>query len=279
MTFLHALILGIVEGMTEFIPVSSTGHLILTTKILGIPGSAFVTTFIIAIQAGALLAVVIPFLKTFFKNPKSIVPIVIACIPAVVVGFLALDTIKSVIAEGSLLVLGLALLLGGIVLLYIERWYEKKSKTPPSSSAKATAGQGSPLPSEQDISEQPLPTNMQALKVGVVQLLALIPGVSRSGATVAGGLLAGMARPATVSFSFLVAVPLIFGATALDLVKSPLAFSSHEWLMLVAGFVSAFIASLIVVRSLLRFVSKHSFRGFAWYRIVLGAILLVVALA
>lgn len=264
MTFLHALILGIVEGLTEFIPVSSTGHLILTTKILGIPSTVFVTTFIIAIQAGALLAVVIPFLKTFFKNPKSIVPIVIACLPAVIVGFLFLDQIRAVIGEGSLLVLGLALLIGGIVLLYIEAWYARRPLTP--------------ALSQKEREEMQLPTNRQALTIGLVQLLSLIPGVSRSGSSIAGGLLVGMSRAAVAMFSFLVAVPLIFGATALDLLKTPVAFSSNEWILLLVGFGSAFLVSLIVVRTLLKFVSNHSFSSFAWYRIGVGTVLIFLAI-
>lgn len=262
MTFLHALILGIVEGLTEFIPVSSTGHLILTTKILGIPSTEFITTFIIAIQAGALLAVTIPFLKTFFKNPKSLIPISIACLPAVVIGYLFLDQIRAVIGEGSLVVLGTALLVGGLLLLWLEHWYERRKAKPSAA--------------PEHISDPSLPTPRQALTVGFVQLISLIPGVSRSGASIAGGLLSGMARPATAAFSFLVAVPLIFGATALDLLRSPIGFSGREWGLLGVGFLSAFLVSLIVVRSLLRFVSRHSFRPFAWYRIIIGAVILGV---
>lgn len=264
MTFLHALILGIVEGLTEFIPVSSTGHLILTTKILGIDSTVFVTTFIIAIQAGALLAIAIPFLMTFFRNPKSIVPIVVACLPAVIVGFLFLDQIRAVIREGSLLVLGLALFLGGIVLLYIEERYARRN-------AQSSAAPGTP--------EEKLPTNRQAFAIGLVQLLSLIPGVSRSGSSIAGGLLVGMSRAAVATFSFLVAVPLIFGATMLDLLKASVAFSSREWMLLFVGFISAFLASLVVVRTLLRFVSNHSFKPFAWYRIIAGSVLVFLAIS
>lgn len=260
MDILKALILGIVEGLTEFIPVSSTGHLILAGQWLSFHGE-FAKLFEVFIQLGAILAVVWIYrarltdvARRMRRDPvarRFALNLVVAFIPAAVLGLLFHDYIKHYLF-GPFTV-ALALVAGGVAILIIERLHHRISFT-----------------------ETDRVTPAGAFRVGVAQVFALFPGVSRSGATIMGGLLAGMSRTVATEFSFFLAIPTMFAATVFDLLKGFGMLSLNDVVMLAVGFVAAFFSGLVVVRWLIRFVSTHDFRLFAWYRIVFGIILLLV---
>ena len=257
--FISAVILGIVEGLTEFLPVSSTGHLILAAELIGFtgPGSK---VFEVVIQLGAILAVCWVYRERLFNaltglltDPAAqrfVANIVIAFLPAAVAGVLLHRFIKEVLF--SPWVVAVSLIVGGFLILLIERIR--------------------PLPRVRIIEGMPLRT---ALAVGCCQILAMIPGVSRAGATIMGGLMLGVSRPAATEFSFFLAIPTMFGATFYDLYKSRGELSFDNGAVIAVGFVVAFFAALIVVRWLVDFVAKHGFGVFAWYRIALGTIALI----
>lgn len=255
MTYLESIILGVLEGMTEFLPVSSTGHLILASHLLGMPQTEFLKTFEIAIQLGSILAVVLVYWKQFL-DLELLKKLVVAFLPTGIVGFTLYRFIKDVLIGDPAIVAG-ALIVGGIVLLLVEWKYTPK----------------------EEASEDPKSlTYKQSLLVGSAQCLAMIPGVSRSGATVAGGLLMGLSRSAILSFSFLLAVPTMAIATAYDLYKNPEVLVGANLPVLGVGFVTAFLVGLVVVRFALSFVRKYSFVPFALYRIALGLVFWFVIL-
>jgi len=257
--FASAVILGIVEGLTEFLPVSSTGHLILAAELIGFtgPGSK---VFEVVIQLGAILAVCWVYRERLFNaltglltDPAAqrfVANIVIAFLPAAVVGVFLHRFIKEVLF--SPWVVAISLIVGGFAILLIERIR--------------------PLPRVRIIEGMPLRT---ALAVGCCQILAMIPGVSRAGATIMGGLMLGVSRPAATEFSFFLAIPTMFGAAFYDLYKSRGELSFDNGAVIAVGFVVAFFAALVVVRWLVDFVAKHGFGVFAWYRIVLGTVALI----
>jgi undecaprenyl-diphosphatase len=261
MDLLRALILGIVEGVTEFIPVSSTGHLILVGHWLGFTGDR-ATVFEIVIQLGAILAVVWLYRDTFVhaatawtrdRSARRLVTnLAIAFLPAAAVGFLAHRWITAHLFNPTTVAAALAL--GGIAILVVERF----------------AGG---TPRIETVDDLPPRT---ALGIGLAQVLALIPGVSRSGATILGGLGLGLSRPAATEFSFFLAVPVMLAATGLDLVTNLSILSTSDLPVFAVGLVASFASALIVIQAFLRFVSGHSFRGFAWYRILLGGLLLAL---
>jgi undecaprenyl-diphosphatase len=254
---LKAVILGIVEGATEFIPVSSTGHLILVADWLDFTGP-LANTFHVFIQLGAILAIVWLYRATFLDVVKRahrepgprrfVVNVILGTIPAGVVGLLLHETIMGLFTPT---VVATALIIGGILILVIEGW--------------------GPRPRYNRVSDTPALT---ALWVGVAQILALIPGTSRSGATIMGAYALGMSRTAATEFSFFLAIPIMIAATMLDLRGAWQDFSSQDVVVFAVGFVVSFLAAVVVVKALLRFVSNHSFRVFAWYRIALGLIIL-----
>jgi undecaprenyl-diphosphatase len=256
---LKAFVLGIVEGATEFIPVSSTGHLILAGEWLGFEGD-LAATFEIFIQLGAILAVVWIYRRRIadtFRHVQSdpvarrlLINLGIAFLPAAIVGFLIHDWIKAYLF--SPITVAWALVVGGLGILAVERWR--------------------PKPRIEDVDAMP---NRTALGVGLAQVLSLFPGVSRSGATIMGGMSIGMTREAATEFSFFLAIPVMFAATLYDLVQSRELLSGSAVPMLAVGFVTAFLSAIVVVKALIRFVSQHSFRPFAWYRVVFGGLLLL----
>lgn len=247
MTFFHSILLGALEGLTEFLPISSTGHLILASHLLGLAQTDAFKSFEIAIQLGSIAAVALVYWKQLL-NFKLLLKLAVAFVPTGLVGLFLYPYIKGVLIGNPAIVVG-ALIIGGIVLLLIEKAYKPKAS-------------GSDDPASLSFK--------QAVIVGTAQALAVVPGVSRSGATAAGGLLMGLSRSATLSFSFLLAVPTMLVATAYDLYKTPEALMGANLSLLAAGFVTAFIVALIVVRYALSFVRKYSFVPFALYRIVLG---------
>lgn len=254
-------LLGVVEGLTEFLPVSSTGHLILTAAALGFTGE-FAKTFQVAIQFGAILAVVAYFrdrllalVSTLPSDPgaRSIsLAVVVAVLPAGAVGFVAHDAIKAYLFNTG--TVAVALVAGGLAILAIE-------------GRRTTNG----------ISRLEAVDFRAALWVGVAQCLSLIPGVSRAGATIMGGLLAGMDRKTASEFSFFLALPTMLAATVYDGYKSRTLLVEENMVWLILGLASAFVTALAVIAVFMRFIQRHTFRVFAYYRIALGVILLLVA--
>jgi undecaprenyl-diphosphatase len=248
MDFLHAIILGVVEGVTEFLPISSTGHLILADQILKLPETEFLKSFEIIIQLGAILAVLFLFIKKVWNNLELVKKTAVAFLPAAIIGFGLYKLIKGYFLGNSLLVL-IMLFFGGLVFLWLER-----------------------KPREPGLEDLKNLTYRQAFLIGLCQALAVVPGVSRSGATILGGLSVGLSRRAIVEFSFLLAVPTMFAATGYDLLKSGASFGVEDWQILVVGFITAFVTALIAVRWFLNFVSNNSFKVFGWYRIIISLV-------
>ena len=264
-----ALILGIVEGLTEFLPVSSTGHLIVAGSVLSFDGE-FEKTFDVVIQLGAILAVcwefrrkigtVVAGLPTRPDARRFALNVVVATIPAVVLGLLFEKAIKSVLFAP--VPVAFALVAGGLIIL----WVEGRRR------AGAGAGKAPPPARVNSLDDISL---LDAFKVGLAQCCALIPGMSRSGSTIIGGMLFGVERRVATEFSFFLAIPIIFGATVYELHKTWQTLSV-DWLGLFGvGFVAAFISAFACVRWLLRYISSHDFTAFAWYRIAFGLVILL----
>ncbi len=254
MNFLHAVILGVVEGITEFLPISSTGHLVLTSHLLGISADEFVKSFEIAIQLGAIGAVVYLYGDRLVFNKKILSRVVTAFLPTAVIGLAFYPLIKNVFLESMGTIL-FSLLIGGAALIVFEWWYGERGG------------------SMEEISELPY---RSAFLIGCFQSIALIPGVSRAASTIVGGLLLGMHRKTIVEFSFMLAVPTMLAATALDIVKNGAAFSGYEILLLLVGCVVSFAVAIVVIKFLIRFVQDHTFVWFGVYRIALALIGLLI---
>ncbi len=255
MTWLDSIILGVIEGITEFLPVSSTGHLILASQLLGISPSTFLSSFQIAIQLGAIAAVVFLYWKSFLDF-KFLTKLFVAFLPTGLVGFLVYPFVKGFLLGNSYVVVT-SLFVGGIVLIVFELLHKEKPES---------------LEGAKQI------TYGQALLVGCFQSIAIIPGVSRSAATILGGLLIGMRRIAIVEFSFLLAVPTMVAATGYDLLKSADTFAFDDLGLLALGFFTAFFVALLAMRFLLTIVRKYTFIPFGIYRIVLAILFFVIVL-
>ncbi|MFO7542181.1 MAG: undecaprenyl-diphosphate phosphatase [Thiobacillus sp.] len=258
---LHALILGLVEGVTEFLPISSTGHLILSGQLLGFNGEKE-KVFMIAIQLAAIFAVVWEYrvrfshlVTTLHTDPASqrlAINLMAGFMPAAVLGLLFYKEIKGYLFNP--IVVASALVIGGLLILWAERRTHVVS-----------------TPTVDDI------TWRRALAVGFAQALAMIPGTSRSGATIIGGLFLGLSRKAAAEFSFFLAVPTMFAATAYDLYKNWHLFDVNDVPLFAVGGAAAFVSALIAIRTLIKFVSRHDYTVFAWYRIVFGGVVLATA--
>jgi len=249
---LHALILGIVEGVTEFLPISSTGHLILVGDLLDANDERW-NVFNIVIQTGAMLAVVWEYRARFFRIDVGLYRnLLVAFIPAAVLGLLFSRIIKDYLFHA--VPVALAFIIGGVIILFVEQ----KSFKPKIQTTQSM-------------------TWLDALKVGFAQCFALIPGTSRSGATIIGGMLFGLSRKAATEFSFFLAVPTLVAAGAYDLFKHRELFSANDLPMFGVGSITAFISAFVVVRWLIRYVATHDFKPFAWYRIAFGLVVLLTA--
>jgi len=251
----QAIILSIVEGLTEFLPISSTGHMILASYIMKIHDDAFVKTFQIAIQIGAIAAIVMLYYKRFIQGVTIYIKLGIAFIPTAIVGFLAYKTIKTYLFNP--LGVSLALVIGGVILIGIDKWVvTRKSR----------------YVELEEISFK------NAFFIGLAQCVSMIPGVSRAAATIIGGVANGLNKKQATEFSFLLAVPTMCAATGYDLLKTDATLSSNEFLLLAAGFVGAFISAWVAVKIFIRFVENHGFAAFGYYRIVLGIVFIVYML-
>ena len=251
MSILQAVIIAIVEGLTEFLPVSSTGHMVITQALMGIPGSPFVKAFTVNIQFGAILSVIILYWKRFFQSVDFYLKLFVACLP-LVIAFLLEKVIDRMLE--SVVVVAVSMLLGGIILLFVDRWFRH-------------AEEGRPVQYK------------SAFIIGLFQIISVIPGVSRSAATIVGGLSQKLTRKAAAEFSFFLAVPTMFAASALKLYENYSTIKPDDISKLLIGNVVAFIVAMIAIRSFIAFLTKHGFRVFGYYRIVVGlAILILLAL-
>lgn len=253
MDLFHALILGIVEGISEFLPISSTGHLILTANLLGLPNSEFVKSFEIAIQLGAILSVVVLYGRSLLVDIRILQRVAVAFFPTAVLGLIFYKLIKKFLLGNGMVVVW-SLFLGGIVLIIFELWHREKDDE------------------IDDLSRIPFKT---AFCIGIFQSLAMVPGVSRSAATIIGGMMLGLKRRTIVEFSFLLAVPTMSAAVGLDLLKTAHHFTSQEMLSLSVGFLVSFIVALGSIKFLLAFIKHNNFISFGIYRIVAAGLFLL----
>lgn len=257
MTFVQTIIIAIVEGVTEFLPVSSTGHMIIVQKLLGIDANLdFVKTFTVNIQFGAILSVVVLYWKRFFQTWDFYWKLLIAFLPAAVIGFLLNDVIDRLLE--NVFVVALMLVAGGVLMLFVDRWFNR--------------------PEENQTVDW-----KRALKIGFFQCIAMVPGVSRSMATIVGGMTAGLSRKNAAEFSFFLAVPTMAAAAGyklLKLVTDPALVStlSDNLMTLLIGNVVAFLVALAAIRFFIRFLTQHGFKAFGYYRIVVGIILIALLL-
>ncbi len=251
MSILDSIILAIIEGLTEFLPISSTGHMIMASKVMNIDGE-FVKTFEIAIQLGAIMAIVLMYAKRFLQSFTIYLKLGVAFIPTGIVGFLAYKTIKMYLFNPY--VVGFALVIGGIILVLIDK--------------KVVAKESKTLDLE-SISYK------HSFFIGLIQCISMIPGVSRAAATIIGGVFNGLNKKQAMEFSFLLAVPTMFAATGYELIKTPISFSSQEYMLLGIGLLIAFVTAWLAVKVFLKIVQNYGFKYFGYYRIIIGLLFLL----
>lgn len=257
MNIFHVIVLAIIEGLTEFLPVSSTGHMVVASSLMGIGKDEFVKLFEIVIQLGAILSVVVLYFKRFFRSFNFYIKLVIGVIPAVVFGVLFKSKISELLENP--LVVGIALVAGGVVLLFVDDWFKNPS-----------------IKSEEDISY------LTALKIGFFQCLAMIPGVSRSASSIIGGMSQKLSRTAAAEFSFFLAVPTMLGATLKDVydfykdggINQADLYQDIKFLLV--GSLIAFIVALLAIKSFITFLERKGFKVFGWYRIAAGIVIIIL---
>ncbi len=252
MSLFQAIIIAIVEGLTEFLPISSTGHMIIAAELLGIEPTEFTKAFIINIQFGAILSVLVLYWKRFLQSTDFYFKLFVAFLPAAVFGFLLNDWLDE--ALESVLTVAISFLVGGIVLIFIDKYLNPKTETEV--------------------------TYPKALKIGLFQCIALIPGVSRSAASILGGMAQGLTRKQAAEFSFFLAVPTLAGAGLYKAYKAwkqvPELFEGENLKILLIGNVVAFIVAMLAIKFFIAYLTKHGFKVFGWYRIVVGATLIIL---
>ena len=248
MTYIQAIIIAIVEGITEFLPISSTGHMIITQQILGIPSNEFVKLFTINIQFGAILSVIVLYWKRFFQSLDFYYKLFVAFLPAVVFGLAFNSIIDDLL--GNVMIVAISLLVGGIILVFIDKWFNNEK--------------------DEEL------TYPRALKIGLFQVIAMIPGVSRSASTIIGGLTQKLSRKTAAEFSFFLAVPTMFGASALELFKTYDHIHPENLSILIIGNVVSFLVAMIAIKGFISFLTRHGFKIFGYYRIAVGLIILIL---
>ncbi len=257
MSFLQALILAIIEGITEFLPVSSTGHMIIGSSVMGIQNDPFVKLFTICIQLGAILSVVVLYFKRFFKSINFYLKLIVAFIPAAIFGILLSNKIDQMLE--SPLTVAISLVVGGVILLFVDKWFNQPT-----------------------IHEETEINYLTAFKIGLMQCLAMIPGVSRSGATIVGGMSQKLSRKVAAEFSFFLAVPTMFAATAkklLDFYQEGHTITTQQIQILAFGNVVAFVIALLAIKSFIGYLNQNGFKVFGWYRIIVGLAIIVLILS
>lgn len=256
MNIIQAILIAIVEGLTEFLPISSTGHMIITQRLLGIESTAFVKAFIVNIQFGAILSVVVLYWRRFFQSIDFYWKLLIAVFPALVLGFLLSDAIDSLLENVT--VVAITMILGGVLMLFVDKWFDKPTD-------------------DQSIDKT------RALKIGLAQCIAMIPGVSRSMATIVGGMTTGLSRKNAAEFSFFLAVPTMAIAAGYKLVKllidkETASILSDNISLLLIGNVVAFLVAMVAIRFFITFLTQYGFKIFGYYRIVVGVAIIVLLL-
>ncbi len=255
MTYIQAFILAIIEGITEFLPVSSTGHMILAQSLMEMKNPEFAKTFEIVIQLGAILAVLLLYIKRFFVGINIYLKLFVAFLPTGIIGLLAYKIIKHYLFNPF--TVSISLIIGGVILIILDKWTEQKK---------------SEYKDIEDISYS------GAVKIGLIQCLSMIPGISRAAATIFGGIFAGFNRKQAAEFSFLLAIPTMFAASGYDLLKEHDNIHSGNIALLLFGAFIAFIVAIIAVKGFIAFLTKYGFKHFGYYRILLGVLFLVYAL-
>lgn len=252
MTVIEAILLAIIEGLTEFLPVSSTGHIILASSALGIASEPFVKMFTVAIQFGAIISVIVLYFKQFFQSLEFYLRLLIAFIPAAVIGFLLNDVIDYLLE--SPLTVAVSLVAGGIILLFVDRWFKENEEKPQSLNLKSS------------------------LIIGLFQVISMIPGVSRSAATIIGGLTQKLNRKTAAEFSFFLAVPTMLAATAYKMYKyhKDTGFDYNDLGILVLGNVVAFVVAWLAIKAFISYLTRYGFKVFGIYRIALGLVILLL---
>lgn len=260
MTIVQSIILAAVEGLTEYLPISSTGHIILTSWLMGINEQAFVKDFTVMVQFGAIMSVIVLYWRKFLLNLKLYPRVFVAFLPAVIVGLLVKDQIDAIL--GSVWIVGISLLAGGLLLILTDRWILKIEE--------ARKASGSTAPT---LDTLPL---LSAHKIGWFQVLAFVPGVSRSAASIWGGLCEGLNLRLATEFSFFLAVPTLTGASLLKLRKAWPTLGHDEIQMLLIGNLVSFVIGAIAIKSFVELISRYGLKMFGYYRIVVGALVLIV---
>lgn len=257
MNYLHAILLAIIEGLTEFLPVSSTGHMIIGSTAMGIASQPFVKVFTVAIQFGAILSVLVLYWRSFLKNFSFYLRLLVAFLPAVLFGLLFKDYINAMLE--NIVVVGVALIAGGIVFLFLDEYFDKRSRR------------------QTSVEDVTLP---KALNIGLFQVIAMIPGVSRSAATIIGGLAQGLSPTTAAEFSFFLAVPTMFAATVKSLwdyyQDNGIAFTGQQWGLLAVGNIVAFLVAMVAIKAFIRYLTSHGFKVFGYYRIAIGILIVVL---
>ncbi len=254
MLFWATILLAIIEGLTEFLPVSSTGHMIIVSSLLGVAADPFIKLFTIAVQLGAILSVVVLYWRRWFKSIEFYLKLIVAFIPAAILGFWLGKYIDALLE--SVLTVAIALVMGGFVLLYVDRWFAKAESNP-----------------DQKVSYA------RAFVIGCFQTIALIPGISRSAATIIGGLSQGFNRKIAAEFSFFLAVPTMFAATAYKLyqyIDDGGSFTNEQTMLMVLGNVIAFVVAMLAIKGFIGYLERYGFRLFGWYRIALGLLIITL---
>lgn len=251
MTLFQATVIGIVEGITEFLPISSTGHMIITEAVLGMNIDEFTKAFTVNIQFGAILSVVVLYWRRFLQSWTFYQKLFVAFLPAAVIGFLLGNFIDSLLE--NVMVVAITMLLGGVLLLFVDKWFNRENP-------------------DQEVSYP------KALKIGFWQCIAMIPGVSRSAATIIGGMQQKLNRTNAAEFSFFLAVPTMAAASAYKLLKDYKHFNADNFGILIIGNIIAFVVAMIAIKTFITFLQKHGFKVFGWYRIIAGLILITLLL-
>lgn len=257
MTVFQAILLALIEGLTEFLPVSSTGHMILGSSLMGIQSDNFVKLFTVAIQLGAILSVIVLYFKRFFQSIGFYFKLLVAFLPAVFFGLLLSDKIDQLLE--SPLAVAISLLIGGLILLFVDQWFNHV-----------------------DINNTDDITYGTAFKIGLFQCISMIPGVSRSASTIVGGMSQKLSRKTAAEFSFFLAVPTMFGATAkklFDFYQNGFVINQEQVNLLIIGNLVAFIVAMLAIRYFITLLQSRGFRIFGWYRIIVGGIILILLLS
>lgn len=254
MSVIQSIILGIIEGITEFLPISSTGHMIIASSIMGIAENPYTKAFTVAIQFGAILSVIVLYWRRFIKSIRFYYKLFVAFLPAAIVGLLLIKYINEML--GSVLVVATMLFLGGIVLLFVDNWFRESEKTP-----------------DREV------TYKNAFVVGLFQIISMIPGTSRSAATIVGGLQQKLNRKTAAEFSFFLAVPTMFAATCFKIFRfytNGPGFNAGQIDILIIGNIVAFLVAMLAIKSFIEYLTNHGFKIFGWYRIAIGLLILIL---